>query len=116
MVAEQITSPFILKKIEETSWINNNYIDDLSRMQRLISKSKLGFFSVQMFFILKQRYPQEYLSLLNEHNPALYEKEVLEQQKIEKEKAEKKDKEKAIENTMQEKKEYEKWIAYYGNP
>ncbi len=116
MVTEQIISPFILKKIKETSWIDNNYIDDLSRILRLMQKSKLGFFSLQMYFILKQRYPQEYLSLLNEHNPALYEKEILEKQKIEKEKAEKEANTNKIANISQDKKEYEKWVAYYGNP
>ncbi len=116
MVTEQIISPFILKKIKETSWIDNNYIDDLSRILRLMQKSKLGFFSLQMYFILKQRYPQEYLSLLNEHNPALYEKEILEKQKIEKEKAENEAKTNQKANISQDKKEYEKWVAYYGNP
>ena len=116
MVAEQISSPFILQKIRETSWISNSYIDELSRMHRLMSKSKLGFFSIQMFFILKQRYPQEYLSLLNEQNPELNEKEIVDQKKIEKEKRDEKESRQKIENIRQEKKDLEKWIAYYGNP
>ena len=116
MVSEQITSPFILQKTKEASQIDNNYIDDLSRILRLMQKSKLGFFSLQMYFILKQRYPQEYLSLLNEHNPAQYEKEILEKQRIEKEKAEIEANMSKTANIKQDKKEYEKWVAYYGNP
>jgi hypothetical protein len=116
MVSEQITSPFILQKTKEAPQVDNNYIDDLSKILRLMQKSKLGFFSLQMFFILKQRYPQEYLSLLSEQNPALYEKEILEKQKIEKEKAEKEANMNKTANIKQDKKEYEKWVAYYGNP
>ena len=115
-------SPFILSKIKTTSYENKKYIEELIRLLKYINNGVYGFASGQIFHILRERYPTEYLALLKETNSPEYE-EILEE--MEKETAEtlaeRRYEEENRERLEAEVKkfadeEHAKWIALGGQP
>ena len=72
MLEKAIQSPFILEKIKTTSWQNRNSIKDLLLLFRLMSKQKLSAAEGQLYFVLRNRYQEEYMYLLKETNPIKY--------------------------------------------
>jgi len=65
---DNIASPFIQQQAQSIFGTQQQYIQDLLKIKRLMNKSKLGILSEQLFIILKQKYPQEYCYLLLEQH------------------------------------------------
>ena len=65
-------SPFILQKIKTTPWSNRSYINDLLKIRNWIINEPKGFICGQHFWHFRNKYPQEYLALLEEINPEKY--------------------------------------------
>ena len=70
-------SPFIIQKIKTTSWSNRTYINDLLKIRNWIINEPKGFISGQHFWHFRNKYPQEYLALLDEINPEKYQFELI---------------------------------------
>jgi hypothetical protein len=118
MEENNINSPYLLQKIKETSWKNRDYINDLIRLERMIQKGPQGFAGGQIYFLLREKYPVEFLELLKEASPKRYKAALADQQKSEIEKASYKEKMIAAEKqeAEKEKKAYANWIALGGKP
>lgn len=71
-----ITSPFIKKKLIETSWSNHIYIDSLISLDKFIKKSPRSFTSSILFHTLKKKYKEEFLILCKEYSVERYRKEL----------------------------------------
>ena len=113
MLETAIQSPFILEKIKTTSWQNRNSIKDLLLLFRLMSKQKLSAAEGQLYFVLRNRYQEEYMYLLKETNPIKY-RVCLEEQERLIQKDQDKQKTKALcqqQLVEEERKEYEQWLA-----
>jgi hypothetical protein len=111
MEENDINSPYLLQKIKETSWKNRDYINDLIRLERMIQKGPQGFAGGQIYFLLREKYPVEFLELLKEAA-------LSDQQKSEIEKASYEEKMAAAEKqeAEKEKEAYANWIALGGKP
>jgi hypothetical protein len=118
MEENNINSPYLLQKIKETSWKNRDYINDLIRLECMIQKGPQGFAGGQIYFLLRKKYPVEFLELLKEASPERYEAALADQQKSEIEKASYKEKITAAEKleAEREKEAYANWIALGGKP
>ena len=118
MEENNTNSPDLLQKIKETIWKNRDYINDLIRLERMIKKGPQGFAGGQIYFLLREKYPVEFLELLKEASPQRYEAELADQQKSEIEKASYEEKMAAVEKqeAEREKQAYANWIALGGKP
>ena len=118
MEENNINSPYLLQKIKETSWKNRDYINDLIRLERMIQKGPQGFAGGQIYFLLREKYPVEFLELLKEASPQRYEAALADQQKSVIDKASYEEKMAAAEKqeAEKEKKVYANWIALGGKP
>ena len=118
MEENNINSPYLLQKIKETIWKNGDYINDLIRLERMIKKGPQGFAGGQIYFLLRKKYPVEFLELLKEASPQRYEAELADQQKSVIDKASYEEKMAAAEKqeAEKEKKVYANWIALGGKP
>jgi hypothetical protein len=113
MLQEAMQSIFILQKIKCTNWESRGYIKDLLLLLRLMQKQKLSSVEGQHYFVLRNKYQDEYACLLKETNPIKYHVYIEEQQKLSEEKQDQikmasAQKEKQI---QQEIEEYQKWLA-----
>lgn len=113
MLQEAMQSPFILEKIKRTSWENRGYIKNLFLLYRLMQKQKLSPAEGQHYFVLRNKYQDEYLSLLKENNPLKYQIYLEEQQKLLSQQQEDNQKELNRQQILiqEERKEYEQWIS-----
>lgn len=113
MLQEAIQSGFILDKIKKTSWENRGYIKELLILYNLMQKQKLSPAEGQHYFVLRNKYQEEYASLLKETNPIKYQVYVEEQQKLlEEQQNQIKIYFAQIEQKIkQEKEEYHQWLA-----
>jgi len=87
MIQEALQSYFILSKIKTTKWENRNYIKELLLLLRLMKKTKLSAAEGQLYFLLRNKYQQDFLQLLKDADPIKYrafmeEQELAVQQKI----------------------------------
>jgi L-rhamnose mutarotase len=82
MLQEIMLSTFILEKTKKTSWQNRGYIQRLLLLNRLMKKQKLSPAEGQLYFILRNKYQEEYMALLKESNPVKYQIYIEEQQKL----------------------------------
>jgi hypothetical protein len=108
-----IQSSFILGEIKKTSRENRKRIRDLFLLCQLMQKQKLSSVEGQHYFVLRNKYQDEYACLLKETNPIKYHVYIEEQQKLLEEKQDQikmasAHKEKQI---QQEIEEYQKWLA-----
>jgi hypothetical protein len=113
MLQEAMQSIFILKKIKCTSWQNRGYIKDLLLLLSLMQKQKMSPAEGQHYFVLRNKYQEEYRCLLKETNPIKHQVYIEEQQRLSEEKQDQikmasAQKEKQI---QQEIEEYQKWLA-----
>lgn len=113
MIKEEIQSLFIINKIKNTAWQNRIYINHILLMLRMMNKSKLSPAEGQLFFLLRNKYENEYLQLLKENDPEKYrafieDREV--QLKYKEAEAESKE-QKIAKQIKQELEEYNEWIA-----
>lgn len=113
MLQEAIQSSFILDKIKKTSWENRGYIKELLILYNLMQKQKLSPAEGQYYFVLRNKYQEEYASLLKETNPIKYQVYVEEQQKLleEQQNQIKIDFAQIEQKIKQEKEEYHQWLA-----
>ena len=65
-IQDNIASPFIQQLAQSIFGTQQQYIEDLLKIKKLMNKTKLGILSEQLFIILKQKYPKEYGCLLME--------------------------------------------------
>jgi hypothetical protein len=112
MLQEAMQSNFIFKKIKTTSWDNRGYIKDLLLLYRLMQKQKLSSAEGQHYFVLRNKFQEEYTHLLKETNPIKYHVYIEEEQKLLEDKQDQlkiatAQKEKQI---QQEKEEYQQWL------
>lgn len=112
MLQEAIQSFFILKKIKTTNWENRGYIKDLLLLYRLMQKQKLSPAEGQHYFVLRNKFHEEYACLLKENNPVRYQVYIEEQQRLSEDKQDQfkiatTQKEKQI---QLEKEEYQQWL------
>lgn len=66
MKYSEIKSPYIIKKLQGTTWENRNYIDDLISLHHYMIKGVSHYISANLFSDLKLRYQEEYLKLIQE--------------------------------------------------
>jgi len=118
MEENNINSPYLLQKIAETSWKNRDYINDLIRLERMIQKGPQGFAGGQIYFLLREKYPVEFLELLKEASPQRYEAALADQQKSKIKKASYEEKIATAEKQQaeREKEAYANWISLGGKP
>jgi hypothetical protein len=113
MIEEAIKSPFILEKIKRTSWEKRSYIKTLLLLYRLMQKQRLSPAEGQLYFLLRNKYQVEFLSLLKESYPLKYQIFLEEQEKLFISQQEKARREQDIVRLIieEERKEYEQWMA-----
>jgi len=70
----EITSEYIKKMFQKTSWQDHEKIDDLINLHGYILNPPRSFNSGVHFPHLKSQYRAEYLDLLREHSPEALEK------------------------------------------
>ena len=113
MLQEILQSSFILEKTKITSWENRGYIQSLLLLFRLMKKQRLSPAEGQLYFLLRNKYQEEYMSLLKESDPIKYQIYLEEQQKLvmlqqDQNKIKQENQLRLIE---EEKAEYEHWMA-----
>jgi hypothetical protein len=113
MVQEILQSPFILEKSKITKWENRAYIKNLLLLFRLMKKQKLSPPEGQLYFLLRNKYQEEYMGLLRESDPLKYQVYLEEQQKFFMLQQEQTKTLKAHHQLLVEQKqaEYEQWMA-----
>ena len=118
MEENNINSTYLLQKIGETSWKNRDYINDLISLELMIQRGPQGFAGGQIYFLLRHKYPLEFLELLKEASPQRYEEALAQQQKVLIDKASAEEKMAAAQKkeAEREKKAYANWIALGGKP
>lgn len=79
-----VTSPFILERMRNTSWENRKLIDDLIHLWQLVVKPPSNYSGGMALSILRAAYPDEYLALLEEHSPELMKQELEQRLQLEK--------------------------------
>ena len=113
MLQEVMQSSFILEKTKITSWENRGYIQSLLLLFRLMKKQRLSPAEGQLYFLLRNKHQDEYMSLLKEIDPIKYQVYLEEQQKLvmlqqDQNKIKQENQLRIIE---EEKAEYEQWMA-----
>ncbi len=113
MINEAIKSPFILEKINRTSWEKRSYIKTLLLLFRLMQKQRLSPAEGQLYFLLRNQYQEDYLNLLKESHPLKYQIYLEEQEKLFNHQQFQKNKEQESHRLLvdEERKEYEQWMA-----
>ena len=113
MLQEAMQSPFILEKIKTTSWGNRSYIKELFLLYRLMQKQKLSPAEGQHYFVLRNKYQQEYMYLLKETNPVKYQVFIEEQERLMQQKQDQLLSKAAKQQQLveEERKEYLQWLA-----
>lgn len=81
MLQEAIQSPHILSRLQVTKWENRNQIESLIRLLRLMKKQRLSPAEGQLYFLLRHKFPNDYLQLLKETDPIKYRACMEEQEK-----------------------------------
>ena len=66
MKYSKIKSPFIKKKLQNTSWENRKYIDDLIQLHKYMTKGINSWIAATLFSELTFKYEGEYLKLIDE--------------------------------------------------
>lgn len=68
-----IQSAYLKEKLTSTLWANRSSLDDLICLHRYLKTGGAkSFAGALQYHALKQRYPQEFLSLLKEQSPEAY--------------------------------------------
>ena len=109
-------SPFIIQKIKTTSWSNRTYINDLLKIRNWIINEPKGFISGQHLWHFRNKYPKEYLALLEEINPEKYKVELIhkEDELLQKWNRLKEQKAYNKQEEANEMEEYQEWMAIGG--
>lgn len=68
----EIQSEYIKKKIQETSWLEHEKIDELICLYKYIRRPPTQFNSGMHFNYLKNHYEEEYFELIREFSEAAY--------------------------------------------
>jgi hypothetical protein len=76
----QISSEYIKKMFQQTSWQNHEKIDDLIKLHGYILNPPRSCNSGMHFNHLSSKYRDEYLNLLREHSPEALEKVLSDEQ------------------------------------
>lgn len=71
-----IKSHFVKNELKKTSWIGRMYIDDLMKIEMLISGRTFGLPTGYIRTHLKDRYPKQWKAIFLELDPKGYKKEV----------------------------------------
>ena len=66
MKYSNIKSPFIKKKLQNTSWENRTYIDDLVKLHKYMISGIKSWIAASVFSELTYKYRKEYLELIKE--------------------------------------------------
>jgi len=114
MKQDTLESPFIFEKIKDISCENHKSINDLFLLFRLMKKNKLSPAEGQVYFLLRNKYEDAYMNLLQEMNPLKYQIYLEEQEKLllEKETSHQNEIERQQQLVEQEKKEYQEWLMF----
>jgi hypothetical protein len=112
MIQEAMQSSFILSKIKKTSWKNRGYINHLLLLFRFMQKQKLSPLEGQHYFLLRNRYQEEYVELLRETNPLKYQVYLEEQEKLVKQQTDELKMEVVRQQYLieEDKNKYEQWV------
>ena len=81
MATRYFNSPFLLEKINTAKQKNSRYINDLCWLYRIMQKQRLSPMEGQVYFLLRNKYQNEYMDLLKEKDPVKYQV-YIEEQKI----------------------------------
>ena len=114
MKQDNLQSPFIFEKIKDISCENHKSINDLFLLFRLMKKNKLSPAEGQVYFLLRNKYENAYLNLLQEMNPIKYQIYLEEQEKLllQNESSHQNEIERQQQLVQQEKEEYEEWLMF----
>ena len=108
MTYTDIKSTFVTNELKKTSWKEREYIDDLMRIEILVSGKTFGLPTGYIRKHLKRKYPQQWKAICLELDPKGYEKALQRDQKEkEKEQQEEKKFRKECDEDLQ--KERESW-------
>ncbi len=109
-------SKFIVDKIKTTPWKKRAYINDLLQLRSWIINGPTGFISGQHYWRFRNKYPQEYLALLQEHSPEKYQQELMRREETLLQNWNRLKEQKAQKQSEAEKdlEEYEEWLAIGG--
>ena len=66
MKYSNIKSPFIKKQLQNTSWKNRKYIDDLLLLHKYMTNGIKSWIAASVFSDLTYKYRKEYLELIKE--------------------------------------------------
>jgi len=66
MKYSNIKSPFIKKQLQNTTWDNRIYIDDLVKLHRYMTDGIKSWIAASLFSELTYKYRREYLELIKE--------------------------------------------------
>ena len=118
MLQQNITSAFVLEKIKATSWTKRNYIQELLQLYRMMLRKRMSAAEGQVYFLLRNKYVDEYGQLLKEINPVRYnayleEKEQLQYQVVTSQHQRAEWQQQQI---QQEKAFYHQWMSLNGRP
>ena len=91
MTYTDIKSTFVTNELKKTSWKKREYIDDLMKIEMLVSGKTFGLPTGYIRKHLKRKYPQQWKAIFLELDPKGYEKALQRDQK-EKEKEQQKEK------------------------
>ena len=113
MIQEAMQSYFILSKIKTTKLENRAYISHLLLMLRLMKKTKLSAAEGQLYFLLRNKYTQEFMHLLKENDPLQYRVFIEEQERMQfEQEAEKVNQQNNIKTLIKnEIDEYHQWLS-----
>jgi DNA replication initiation complex subunit (GINS family) len=113
MLKDELQSLFIINKIKTTGWQNRIYINHILLMLRMMKKSKLSPAEGQLFFLLRNKYENEYLQLLKENDQEKY-RAFMEDREVQlnyKEAEAESKQQKIAKRIKQELEEYKEWIT-----
>jgi len=72
-----LTSAYLRERLQKTPWARRARFDDLVTLHGyLLEGGARSFAGALRYHALKQRYPQEYLLLLEEHSPEAFQAEL----------------------------------------
>ena len=66
MKYSNIKSPFIKKKLQNTTWENRTYIDDLVKLHKYMTNGIKSWIAASLFSDLTYKYRKEYIELIKE--------------------------------------------------
>jgi hypothetical protein len=114
MKQETFQSPFIFENLKDTNLKHCTSINDMLLLFRLMKKIKLSPAEGHVYFLLRNKYEEEYMNLLREMNPFKYQIYLEEQEKLQLQKETLHQNEIEIQQQLveQEKKEYQEWLIF----